>query len=109
VYNEATLTLSTRIAVSVGSMLLGLGVLSTAPHQEVRFLLPMLLPGIVALSGGGVLERVSRVFWVSWILYGTLTIGLFGWAHQGGIVPALGFLHSEITHPSCKYERWVGG
>jgi len=59
--------------------------LSLAPHQEARFLLPMLLP-LAALGGGEALRTRRRR--ALWLLFNVPLALFFGGAHQGGVVPA---------------------
>ena len=80
-------------------ILAGLAGLSTAPHQEARFLAPLLLP--VAVLSGAVLSssafhdrpgrrwRRAAVFWVAWLAFNACMGGFFGYAHQAGVLPAL--------------------
>lgn len=80
------------------TILLGLLVLSCAPHQEPRFLLPCIVP-LVFLHGRDVVGTNSKQSSSSKTARFTL-IGVcvafnfilylfFGWLHQGGMVPSL--------------------
>ena len=42
-----------------------LSVLSAQPHQETRFLIPLLVPILVLLARTGRLENLEKQFWVS--------------------------------------------
>jgi phosphatidylinositol glycan class Z len=72
----------------------GLGFLSFAPHQEPRFLAPLLVP-LAILVGNTNLWSSTRLRSI-WIAFNVLFLVVFGILHQGGIVPAI--LSSAITH-----------
>eukprot|EP00762_Andalucia_godoyi_P004030 ANDGO_05603.mRNA.1 GPI mannosyltransferase 4 len=63
--------------------------LSAAPHQEPRFLLPLLVP--ICIVSGDLLKSLlggSRRLWVLMFAF-NLALGIFfGFLHQGGLVPA---------------------
>jgi phosphatidylinositol glycan class Z len=63
----------------------GLGFLSLAPHQEPRFLLPLLVPLAIiskqSLSSAWVL--------LVWIVFNVILLIVYGILHQGGVVPSL--------------------
>ena len=60
--------------------------LSTAPHQEPRFLLPLLLPLAATRHAAAVGTRARAALWCALNLAGVI---VFGVAHQGGVAPAL--------------------
>ena len=60
--------------------------LSVFPHQEARFLIPLLVPLAVLYSTELASNRVWKILWIGF----NLTAGsFFGIAHQGGIIPAI--------------------
>jgi GPI mannosyltransferase 4 len=63
---------------------LPLAVLSLAPHQEPRFLLPMLLP-LAALGGHTASTRYKRLF----VAFNLAAALFFGGLHQAGVLPAI--------------------
>ncbi|OAX39301.1 glycosyltransferase family 22 protein [Rhizopogon vinicolor AM-OR11-026] len=77
-----------------------LSVLSIQPHQEPRFLVPLLLPLIVLIANTGRLAHVGKAFWVSCSIFNLVLAVLFGILHQGGVVPSLFHLHSVVTNTS---------
>lgn len=64
----------------------GLGFLSLAPHQEPRFLLPLLVP-LVLLVREDFFRR--RALLVVWIVFNAVLFGFFGVLHQSGVVQSL--------------------
>ncbi|KAK9720274.1 alpha 1,2 mannosyltransferase, variant 2 [Basidiobolus ranarum] len=79
------------------SVLFGITVLSLMPHQEARFLLPILFPVIFILSDK--LKSASRGFWMIFVLFNILGFLIFGIFHQGGIIPVLNHVQHEINEP----------
>ncbi|OJA17272.1 hypothetical protein AZE42_03048 [Rhizopogon vesiculosus] len=81
-------------------VIVSLSVLSIQPHQEPRFLIPLLLPIIVLTANTGRLACVGKAFWVSCSIFNLVLAVLFGILHQGGVVPSLFHLHSVVTNTS---------
>jgi phosphatidylinositol glycan class Z len=77
-----------------------LAVLSAVPHQEPRFLLPIL--PLVVLG----LPRIprSRIFVYAWVGFNVLLTIVYGVLHQGGIVPTATWIegHLKSQHVSRK-------
>jgi phosphatidylinositol glycan class Z len=82
----------------LASFLMGLVALSLFPHQEARFLLPLL--GVMLLWLQLHLEGLSRRFYWWWIVFNLLTMLHFGVLHQAGVVPSLLWLSNHIKEPS---------
>jgi phosphatidylinositol glycan class Z len=78
--SKRTSTLCCYILVS------GLGFLSLAPHQEPRFLLPLLVP-LVLLANQKIFRK--RALIVVWLVFNAILLWLFGVLHQSGIVKSL--------------------
>lgn len=72
----------------IGSSLCGLAVLSIAPHQEPRFLLPAGL-GFTALAAPWLWQRGGKVMWWSWCIFNLSLGGFYAFVHQAGVVPSL--------------------
>lgn len=70
--------------LAIGS---GLFLLSCAPHQEPRFLLPAIVP-LVVLYGTN-LTKGRRWLQYFWLLFNSLLLIFFGLLHQSGVVPSL--------------------
>ncbi|KAG1903671.1 glycosyltransferase family 22 protein [Suillus fuscotomentosus] len=81
-------------------IILSLSVLSVQPHQEPRFLVPLLLPIIVLIANTGQLAHVGKTFWVSCSIFNFVLAVLFGILHQGGVVPSLFHLHPLVANAS---------
>lgn len=81
-------------------IILSLAVLSMQPHQEPRFLVPLLLPIIVLIANTGQLAYVGKTFWVFCTVFNLVLAVLFGILHQGGVVPSLFHLHSVVADAS---------
>ena len=79
----------------VGILFSGLIGLSVMPHQEARFLCPLLVPLVLIYTWKK--ARIPKVFWITWILFNIITTYVFGVVHQGGIIPAMGFLQRQTT------------
>lgn len=77
-------------------IVISLAILSTLPHQEPRFLCPMILPVLVLVATSTQWPR--KTFWVTWIIFNLVFAVVFGVLHQGGVVPSLFYLHSRIVN-----------
>ena len=76
----------TRIRTTcVWTVMSGLGFLSMAPHQEPRFLLPLLVP-LAILS-----QHCWKSCWVRavWITFNVILLLVYGVLHQGAIIQSL--------------------
>ncbi|GAA5991121.1 hypothetical protein JCM10908_006546 [Rhodotorula pacifica] len=77
-------------------------VLSIQPHQEPRFLIPLLGP-LVLLAGRSPLvsaengpSKRRRTFWGLWLTHSALFTLFFGYLHQGGLLPTLFELNAHL-------------
>jgi phosphatidylinositol glycan class Z len=77
--------------VSKWVIVFGLSFLSVAPHQEPRFLLPLLVPLVLLLGDDNhaALIMRSKLGIGIWIVFNTILLLLFGGLHQAGVVPSL--------------------
>lgn len=76
-----------------GIIIVGLGVLSCAPHQEPRFLLPLLIP--LVLLYGDAMEKHARFghcIAYFWIAFNALLLIFFGGIHQAAVIPSIAAL-----------------
>ncbi|KAF9238069.1 glycosyltransferase family 22 protein [Melanogaster broomeanus] len=75
-------------ALSIIQMIvLSLSILSVQPHQEPRFLTPLVLPIIVLATTLKRSTGLGQLFWVTWIMFNIVLTLVFGFLHQGGVVP----------------------
>lgn len=75
------------------SVAVPLVLLSRAPHQEARFLLPLFTPLFLLLAVAAPHWLRHAHAWKLWLLF-NLSLALFyGWVHQGGVVKALAWSH----------------
>jgi phosphatidylinositol glycan class Z len=65
------------------------------PHQEARFLCPLLVPLVLMYTWKQ--PRLPVYFWTAWILFNIITTYVFSAIHQGGLVPTMGFLQRQTT------------
>ncbi|GAA5860975.1 hypothetical protein JCM3774_003210 [Rhodotorula dairenensis] len=97
---------STAPPLFLATLVLPTLALSIQPHQEPRFLIPLLVPLVLIagrsslVSTENVLSRNRRVFWGFWLAHSVLFTALFGFLHQGGIIPALFQLNSDLRATS---------
>lgn len=75
----------------------GLFVLSCAPHQEPRFLLPVTVPLVVLYGRHLSSESGKYLLRGFWILFNMLLLKFFGFLHQGGVVPSLIAIGDIVT------------
>ncbi|XP_045199614.2 GPI mannosyltransferase 4-like [Mercenaria mercenaria] len=74
-------------------------VLSCFPHQEARFLIP-LLP-LVVISVVIFSKKLGKIFWAIFIIFNVLFSVVFGVLHQGGVIPSLMRLQ-QLTETEFK-------
>ena len=77
-------------------ILCGLGVLSLAPHQEPRFLLPLLVP-LALLTDNPWTHRYEGLLSKIWLSFNVALLLFFGFLHQGGVVPSLLAMGSSLA------------
>ena len=89
---------ATRAAL-LGVLAVPLVFLSLAPHQEPRFLLPALPAAAAAAAADGAAARLasSPVALAAWSAANLLGAAFFGFAHQGGVVPAVAQLSTVLA------------
>jgi len=88
----------TKLAL-LASIVAAFIILSLIPHQEMRFLLPMLVP--LVLLGYKKIFGNEGFFWlkVCWIGFNIFFLLTFAIFHQGGVVPAILNLSSRPIEP----------
>jgi phosphatidylinositol glycan class Z len=87
--------------VMASTVMSSLAVLSAFPHQEPRFLLPLVTP-VCLLTAGWLLRVKSRAGYAlalaAMVLAGLAGLAFFGGLHQGGLVSATIKAGSYIAH-----------
>lgn len=82
--------------------------LSAFPHQEPRFLLPLIFPLILFIIPLLIKQNLHKYIFRIWVVFNILITIIYGHMHQGGLLPALKHIHdfsSNIT--SIKNEKFV--
>lgn len=83
-------------------MIIPLSLLSIFPHQEPRFLLPLLLP-IVFTTSKYFSSRYAKDFqhlYPVWCFSNIVGFIFYGYLHQAGITPMISHLFQNIQHVS---------
>ena len=84
-------------ALLVLSIFLPIFILSLVPHQEPRFIMPVLVPMVLLFSSKIAGSKTSSSLLLSWSIWNVIGCIFFGILHQAGIVPSLYFLHKSIN------------
>ncbi|SCV74890.1 BQ2448_7919 [Microbotryum intermedium] len=77
--------------------------LSLQPHQEPRFLVPLIVPLCLLIAkvpffstGTSRAQRKRRIFWSLWCLHTVIFTMVFGYLHQGGLLPSVFRLNETL-------------
>jgi hypothetical protein len=99
---------ATRVAL-LFALFVPLLCLSLAPHQEPRFLLPLLPAAAAAAAADGAAARfaASPATLAAWSATNALAAGFFGFAHQGGVVPAVAQMASILAEDDTAEHALV--
>jgi phosphatidylinositol glycan class Z len=81
--------------VSYATIVSGLVLLSFSPHQEPRFLLPLIVP--LTLSCGHFFAR-RRILVFVWVVFNVILLCLYGFLHQSGVISTLLRLGIELDN-----------
>ncbi len=92
----------TTVVCSKWTLLIGLGILSMAPHQEPRFLLPLLVPLALLSDNHWMRDRYQYHISTLWIVFNCTLLVLFGMMHQSGVVPSLLVMGSSLVDQQPK-------
>jgi phosphatidylinositol glycan class Z len=82
----------------------GLTLLSAAPHQEPRFILPVLVP-LVIIGSAAVAVKNQRIFVFLWVTFNFILLLFFGVLHQSGVQKSLLGISSKI--PKIDPTIWI--
>lgn len=86
---------SRLLNICVATVVFSIVALSTQPHQEPRFLLPLIAPACMIAAFGsskmstGWSRRARQVVIVATVMQHVALVLLFGMAHQAGTIPAI--------------------
>ena len=69
--------------------------LSTFPHQEVRFLLPLIFPLILFIVPHLIKRDLHHSVFRLWLLFNIILAIIYGHLHQAGLLPALRYVHDK--------------
>ncbi|KAK4055890.1 alpha 1,2 mannosyltransferase [Microbotryomycetes sp. JL221] len=92
--------LSTNLLIAM--LIVPTCVLSIQPHQEARFLVPLILPLTLLIPQATLFQQRQRakrkiiIFWSLWLIHSVLFVTLFGYLHQGGLIPTLFKLNERL-------------
>ncbi|ORX56860.1 Alg9-like mannosyltransferase [Hesseltinella vesiculosa] len=81
--------------VLLGTLVVGLVGLSSMPHQEARFLVPLLVPLVMLYTWDQSISIGSILFLLLWFGFNLVTGLIFANMHQGGLVGALSAVQKQ--------------
>lgn len=88
------------------SLVIPIAILSLVPHQEARFIIPVLVPLIylygnhlhVNETDGLKTRRLKTTLRITWYVLNALLTLFYGFIHQGGVYPFANSLYHEIKN-----------
>jgi phosphatidylinositol glycan class Z len=95
-----TLFINNTLCFLLFSFLFPVLVFSIVKHQEPRFLLPLIVPICLITSHCVFGDRSYTLFKCLWIIFNILSVIIYGYIHQGGMVSALSHIQKTFTHIS---------
>lgn len=102
VFRNGMSSVGSLASVVLLSYIVPLVLLSFFPHQEPRFLIPLLCPLAVLGTAEVFGSRSKKYITVLWIIFNVFGLVFFGFLHQGGVIRAISQIrHDAIgaTHP----------
>ena len=78
------------------SIVASIALLSFIPHQEPRFISPVLLPLVILFARCLKGSSVTPLALLSWLIWNILGCTVFGLMHQGGVYPCLAYLQHYL-------------
>ena len=76
--------------------------LSFIPHQEPRFISPVLVPLVILFSRSLFRSSFTPLRLLSWCLWNILACALFGILHQGGVYPCLAHFQQYLYNAKSQ-------
>eukprot|EP00124_Ichthyophonus_hoferi_P000637 Ihof_evm8s25 gene=Ihof_evmTU8s25 len=80
--------------VLISCVIVPILLLSIQPHQEARFILPVLVPLITIIAPSTLKTRYRQV---GWLVFNVIMIAFYGYIHQGGVYPSLVDISNSIN------------
>ncbi|XP_050435605.1 GPI mannosyltransferase 4 [Adelges cooleyi] len=86
----------------VANVIIPLALLSLFPHQEPRFLLPLLLPIVFTTANYFSINSIKNLkpLFFTWCLANVFGFLFYGHLHQAGVTPMISQLATDIKHSS---------
>ena len=78
------------------SAVVSVALLSCIPHQEPRFISPVLLPVVIISSRCLARSSFSSLAVLSWFIWNIFGCVVFGMMHQGGMYPCMAYLQQYL-------------
>lgn len=91
---------NTTKSLLILSFIFPLCVFSLVDHKEPRFLLPLLIPMCLLTSHLVFGSQSFRLVRLPWLVFNILAAIVFGYLHQGGVIPATAYTQKMFTHTS---------
>lgn len=105
--NVKTENVSQEIQIFMsGSSIIPILFLSAIPHQEPRFLLPMIVP-MTFLFVCTINKQFYISFFSAWIVFNLLGVAWFGFLHQAGVTPVISILNKQLQYPDGKIHQVI--
>lgn len=80
-------------------------ILSLIPHQEPRFLLPLLPLGVILCASSINRIKHRNLFLFIWCLFNLIGLLFFGCFHQGGVTPLLSYIEKNLHNSSPLFTN----
>lgn len=87
VFTSSTASFPKKLRLYAGIFVCGLLLLSSAPHQEPRFLLPLIIPLVLLCDNPRV--NSTKHAGTAWVVFNLSLLVVFGGLHQAGVVQSL--------------------
>jgi len=87
------------------TVILPLICLSLSPHQEPRFILPLLTP--LFLLAAEKLSKCGTPMTIFFVIFNLVLTFFFGVAHQGGVIPSLTWLSSKENYQAVYWRTYM--
>ena len=83
--------------------------LSLVPHQEPRFILPLIVPLVLVVAERFRQPTYFTLFTVTWIVFNVVGFYAWGLIHQGGVLPSINYLHALVQAEESSYGSLLDG